>query len=562
MEYDQEDSTSSTYQSQMVHEIQSKYFPSDNLFPNEYFGSVHVDSDSYQPQGPNRYSEWKNGTSPYNVSLFQEMKSDNLARSRREHIKDAMKFVWNNYRKYAFGADELKPKSGEKDECWGGIGVTLVDALDTLILMGMDDEFKEATEWVSKNLDFDKNETVSLFETTIRSLGGLLSAYDWSKDAIFLEKAKDLGDRLVKAFDTAYVDGFPFNYINLRTGMTSPASWMKNKLLLAEVGTLALEFRDLSKHTGNETYAKKSQHIFEVLKEIQPDSGLFPKFLTSKDKHVQISGKEVSFGAMGDSFYEYELKVWLQGMRKEKMYRDMYDKSIQGLHDEKLKVSSNGLTYIFLDQKTQEMDHLSCFMGGLLALGAFTDPQGFESNRAQRDLKTSKALAYTCYQMYATMETGLSPEIMKFPLGIKGIQELRPISASDSYYLLRPETIETFFILTRVTGDPIYREWGKCCDCVMIFSFVCYSILTLLTKSLFCSGWEIFQNIEKYSKTKYGYGTVKNVQDKKKSFIDDKMESFFLGETLKYFYLLFDPESKVDLDKYVFNTEAHPLRIE
>lgn len=93
-----------------------------------------------------------------------------------------------------------------------------------------------------------------------------------------MKKAQDLGDRLVKAFDTAYVDGFPLNYINLKTGKTEFASWMRNKISLAEVGTLAVEFRDLSKHTGNETYAQKSEHIFEVLKEIQPDSGLFPKF--------------------------------------------------------------------------------------------------------------------------------------------------------------------------------------------------------------------------------------------------------------------------------------------
>lgn len=486
LEYDQQVSTSS-HPLRMAQQIQSKYFPSENLFPDEYFGFDYVDSDSYQPQGPNRYSEWKEGTSPYNVTLFQQMKSDDLARSRRKHVKEAMKFVWDNYRKYAWGADELKPISGKRHDCWGGIGVTLVDSLDTLILMGMDDEFKEATEWVAKNLDFDKNQTVSLFETTIRSLGGLLSAYDWSKDAVFLKKAQDLGDRLAKAFDTAYVDGFPMNYINLKTGKTEFASWMRNKILLAEVGTLALEFRDLSKHTGNETYAQKSEHIFEVLKEIQPDSGLFPKFLTSnKEKHVQLSGKEVSFGAMGDSFYEYELKVWLQGMRKEKMYRDMYDKSIQGLHDEKLKVSSNGLTYIFLDQRTQEMDHLSCFMGGLLALGAFTDPQGFESNRAQRDLKTSKALAFTCYQMYATMKSGLSPDVVKFPLNAKDVQELRPIAVNQAYYLLRPETIETFLILTRVTGDPIYREWGKCChDFLMLFfALLEYMVLTQLTKSL------------------------------------------------------------------------------
>lgn len=102
----------------MAQEIQSKYFPNENLFPNEYFGSDSIDSD-FQPQGPNRFSEWKEGNSPYNVTLFQQMKSDNLARSRRQHVKEAMTFVWDNYRTHAFGADELKPISGKRHEPWG-----------------------------------------------------------------------------------------------------------------------------------------------------------------------------------------------------------------------------------------------------------------------------------------------------------------------------------------------------------------------------------------------------------------------------------------------------------
>lgn len=443
--------------------IQNKYFSTENLFPDEYFGTTNIYSKSYQPKGPDRYSEWKDGNSPYNVTLFHQMKSDNLARSRREHIKEAMKFAWGNYKKYAYGADELKPVSGEKDECWGGISVTLVDSLDTLILMGMDEEFREARDWIAKNLDFDKDYVVSVFETTIRSLGGLLSAYDWSKDTIFLEKAKDIGNRLSKAFDETSTGGFPLGQINLKTGKTEHSKWLGNAMSLAGTGTLTLEFRDLSKHSGDDAYAKKSQHIFEVLKDLQPESGLFPKLLRKNlnSNTVKLSGHDISFGSMGDSFYEYELKIWLQGMKRETMYRDMYDKSIQGLHDEKLKTSSNGLTYLFLDQRVNEMDHLSCFMGGLLALGAFTDPKGFGSERAQRDLKTAKALAYTCYQMYAATETGLSPEVVRFPQGKNGIKELQPKSHRDSYYILRPETVETFFILHRITGDPIYREWGK-----------------------------------------------------------------------------------------------------
>jgi Glycosyl hydrolase family 47 len=178
-----------------------------------------------------------------------------------------------------------------------------------------------------------------------------------------------------------------------------------------------------------------------------------------------------------------------------------------------------------LDHK---MDHLVCFMGGSLALGAYTDPLGLQSTRAQRDLKTARALTYTCYQMYARMKTGIAPEFVQFHAGNDF-----SIGRGAPHYLLRPETVESFFILNQLTGDPIYREWG----------------------------WEVFQSIEKYCKTAIAYGALSNVQDTEQQ-PRDKMESFFLAETIKYLYLLQDPDTEIDvLNKHVFNTEAHPLRI-
>ena len=166
--------------------------------------------------------------------------------------------------------------------------------------------------------------------------------------------------------------------------------------------------------------------------------------------------------------------------------------------------------------------------GGLLALGAYTDPQGLDSARAQRDLKTGKALTYTCYQMYARMPTGISPEYIQVYEG-KDFD----IGPGAPHYLLRPEAMESFFVLYHLTGDPVYREWG----------------------------WEVFQAIERYCKTTVGYGQLHDVRQTA-SRPDDKMESFFLAETMKYMYLLMDPETPIDLlHKHVFNTEAHPVRI-
>lgn len=108
------------------------------------------------------------------------------------------------------------------------------------------------------------------------------------------------------------------------------------------------------------------------------------------------------------------------------------------------------------------------------------------------------------------------------------------LQPADAHNLQRPETIESLFYLYRLTGDRKYRDWG----------------------------WKIFQSFEKYSKLPEGYSSMNNVRNPGNVGLRNKMESFFLGETLKYLYLLFnDDMNDVPLDKFVFNTEAHPLPI-
>eukprot|EP00934_Nitzschia_sp_Nitz4_P000273 Nitzschia sp. Nitz4//scaffold84_size84139//40957//43015//NITZ4_005198-RA/size84139-augustus-gene-0.39-mRNA-1//1//CDS//3329559033//273//frame0 len=487
------------------------------------------DFSNFQPPGGGRFDEYKHGDSPYS---YKQGESDDLARSRRYHVKQAMQFAWKAYEQYAFGMDELKPVSMGGVNGWGGFGTTLVDSLDTLWLMGMKDEFQRARDWVQNSLDHNRDRMVSVFETTIRSLGGLLSAYDWSGDDAFLQQAHDLGKRLFVAVEKNEM-GIPYGQVNLANGAVHNIAWVGNMAMTAEFGTLQLEFRMLARLTGNHDFKTKVERPIELLRDMNPDHGLYPYLIrnTQKNAKPEFGNSKLTFGAMSDSFYEYLLKVWLQGGKTEPMYREMYDRAIQGMHDQLLQVSSpSGLVFIAdensgrLDQK---MDHLVCFMGGLLALGAYTDPQGLDSERAQRDLKSGKALTYTCYQMYARMATGISPEFIQFHEGNDF-----DVGAGAPHYLLRPEAVESFFVLYHLTGDPVYREWG----------------------------WEVFQAIERYCKTTAGYGQLRDVRNKGVH-PDDKMESFFLAETMKYLYLLFDPDTPIDLlNKHVFNTEAHPVR--
>ena len=156
----------------------------------------------------------------------------------------------------------------------------------------------------------------------------------------------------------------------------------------------------MAKETGYET---KSERVYEALRDIQSvNKGLFAIGI-NLNRPTEISHSKIAFGARGDSFYEYMLKIWIQGGKKEQMFRDMYDYAMDGLHEQLLlKTSFDGLTYIpekMSGGYNHQMDHLACFMGGTLALGAYTHPKGLHSPKAQRDLKTAKALTYTCYQM-------------------------------------------------------------------------------------------------------------------------------------------------------------------
>ena len=493
-------------------------------------------SRDYTVLGGSRFAEYTTGDSPYSYNAADIMaKSDELARARRAFVKNAMVRSWKAYTDYAWGMDEILPWSHSGNNNWGGgLAIVLVDSLDTLWLMGMKDEFYKARDWVRDNWNPKAvHQSVSVFETTIRDLGGLLAAYDWSGDKVFLDKAEDLGTRLLHCFDGSST-GLPFGMVDLKTGSKANLGWTGGSALVAEAGTLQVEFRYLAHATGKPEYAEKVEKAFKILKDIAPEDGLYPYAIDNNaaDGKARFTNDKVTFGAMGDSFYEYMLKVWVQGGRMEPMYREMYDLAIDSMHKQLLKFSTpSGLAYIadrnggVIDHK---MDHLVCFMGGALALGAYLDPLGLESERAQRDLKTGKALTYTCYQMYARMNTGISPEFIQFYEG-KDFQ----IGRGAPHYLLRPEAVESLFILSQLTGDPIYREWG----------------------------WEMFQSIEKYCRTDIAYGALSNVQDTNGR-PRDSMESFFLAETLKYFYLLFDPDTEVDiLHKHVFNTEAHPLRI-
>jgi len=174
---------------------------------------------------------------------------------------------YDDYHPIARKGNNLSPK--------GGIGYTIIDVLDTMQLMGLTEEFQRARTWLAEKHTFDRDDSFNTFETTIRVLAGLLSAYHLSdEDPLFLEKAVDLADRLLAAFDTK--SGLPLPMVNLHKKKGVGESYSASLLSTAEATTLQLEFRYLSHLTDNEEYWIKAEKVMQVVKDAKIELVLAP----------------------------------------------------------------------------------------------------------------------------------------------------------------------------------------------------------------------------------------------------------------------------------------------
>ncbi|XP_034274595.1 mannosyl-oligosaccharide 1,2-alpha-mannosidase IA [Pantherophis guttatus] len=453
--------------------------------------------------------------------------SDPAVQQKREKIKEMMKHAWDNYKHYAWGLNELKPisKQGHSSNLFGNIqGATIVDALDTLYIMEMKEEFKEAKEWVEKNLNFNVNAEISVFEVNIRFVGGLLSAYYLSGEEIFRKKAVELGEKLLPAFNTP--TGIPWALLNIKSGIGRNWPWASGgSSILAEFGTLHLEFIHLSYLSGNPLFAEKVMNIRKVLNRLDKPEGLYPNYLNPNSG--QWGQHHVSIGGLGDSFYEYLLKAWLMSDKSDEEAQQMYYNAVQSIETHLIRKSSNGLMYIaewkggLLEHK---MGHLTCFAGGMFVLGA----DGAPADQTGHHIELGAEIARTCHESYDRTGMKLGPEAFRFDGGVEAIATRQ----NEKYYILRPEVIETYMYMWRFTHDPKYRQWG----------------------------WEAVEALEKYCRVDGGYSGLRDVYSSRKSH-DDVQQSFFLSETLKYLYLLFSEDDILPFEHWVFNTEAHPLPI-
>lgn len=476
---------------------------------------------------PPRGSTGSSDFNMFNATVGED--PDPQVRTKRNKVKEMMLHAWNNYKLYAWGKNELKPisKRGHSGSIFGAydLGATIVDGLDTLYVMGLHKEFDEGRDWLARKFSLENvGNDLSVFETNIRFIGGFLTCYAFTGDRLFLEKAKYVADKLLPAFQTP--TGIPYALVNVNTGVSKNYGWASGgSSILSEFGTLHLEFAYLSDVTGDSVYRERVQTIRSVLKDLEKPKGLYPNYLNPK------TGKwgqhHMSLGALGDSFYEYLLKAWIQSGHEDEEAREMFDEAMQAINQYMIRTSPSGLTYVSdmkFERLEHKMDHLACFAGGLYGLGGTTRDNQYSA----RYLEIGEGLTNTCHESYVRTFTRLGPEAFRFNDGV----EAKALKSQEKYYILRPETFESYFVMWRLTHDQKYRDWG----------------------------WDAIQALEKHCKTPNGYSGLKNVYltDPQK---DDVQQSFFLAETLKYLYLLFSDDSLLPLDEWVFNTEAHPLPV-
>ncbi|XP_053679886.1 endoplasmic reticulum mannosyl-oligosaccharide 1,2-alpha-mannosidase [Anopheles nili] len=446
---------------------------------------------------------------------------------RQRAVVEAVLHSWKGYKEYAWGHDNLKPISmGYSD--WFGLGLTLVDTLDTLYIMDLQDEYDEARTWIDKYLKFDVNREVNLFEVTIRVVGGLLSAYHLSGDRMFLDKAIDLGNRLLPCFDSP--SGIPFSDVNIGSLAAHAPKWSPDSST-SEVTTIQLEFRDLSRSSDNPVFEKVASRVNVKIHELDKNEGLVPIFINANTGQFR-NFATVSLGARADSYYEYLLKQWLQtGKKNDDFLITDYQQSIRGVLNQLVRTTPNE-KHVYVGELLNgkdfkpKMDHLTCYLPGTLLLG-------YKNGMPKTHLRLATDLLETCYQTYMKQPTQLAPEISYFNVNGESETDIY-VKTNDAHNLLRPEFIESLYYFYAITGNRTYQDMG----------------------------WTIFEAFNRYTKVKNGYTSIGNVKNPLNTRPRDMMESFWLGETLKYFYLLFsDDRNEIDLDKYVFNSEAHLLPI-
>ncbi|KAJ9204530.1 CAZyme family GH47 [Paecilomyces variotii] len=479
-----------------------------------------------------------------------QRRQDAQASQRAEAVREAFQFAWNGYYRYAFPHDELHPVTNGYGDSRNGWGASAIDALSTALVMRLPDVVDDILNYVP-TIDYSTtSQEVSLFETTIRYLAGMLSGYDLLKGPLsdlatnpdtveaLLTQSKNLADVLKFAFDNP--TGIPYNNINI----TSKGNDGETTNGLATIGSLVLEWTHLSDLTGDQQYAELSQKGESYLLNPEPPSAEpFPGLVGSNvniDTGLFADG-DVSWGGGDDSFYEYLIKMYVYDPNRFSTYKDRWVAAAQSTmqHLKSSPASRPDVTFVATYSNGTlglNSQHLTCFDGGNFLLGgdvlAIPDFIDF-----------GLELVNGCHDTYIETATRIGPEQFGWdansvPADQQQFYERAGFYIESGAYILRPEVIESYYYAYRITGDPKYRDWA----------------------------WDAFVHINATCRANSGFSGITNVNAVGGGSKDDNQESFLFAEVMKYSYLIQagEDEWQVNADgknEWVFNTEAHPIKV-
>ena len=458
-------------------------------------------------------------------------------------VRNVTRTMYRAYMDSCMGRDEFEPTTNQCLD-WFNIGLTVLDSLDTLILMDLEPEYQQSRQWAADRLSFRKiDEKVSIFEIVIRAIGGLNSAYQLTNDTLWLNKSVELGEMLLQSFE---LDDLtcppPTVFIGDNIKSRTDQKEMDVISTPAEVGTLQLEFRTLSQLSGNPKFAKAVDKCQNVLVAAVPSSGLVPS-------HYDVSrnafyGSRICVGGGVDSFYEMLVKNWITWGKEDDALRDAYETAIAGIY-KNLARKRHGHVFIgeipsvVRGHVRDTMDHLACFLPGTLAIAAQHGLGGGLHGEGKHDyMPRARALTESCFAMTRGTRSGLAGEITDFH------SEVPKPKVGQDVSLLRPEIVEALYYMDKLdpkAGDK-YKEMGR----IMWKDMRRSAQVATKPDGVMSSTFNLL----------FSGGAQSH---------SDKLHSFVIAETYKYFYLLFDErppfEGPFPLDRWVYNTEAHPIRI-
>jgi mannosyl-oligosaccharide alpha-1,2-mannosidase len=421
-----------------------------------------------------------------------------------DEVRAEFRHAWDGYVRFAWGADEVKPVSGAPSDFFvpgHSFGLSIIEALDTLYVMGFDDELNRCVRWIRDHLDYDVDGDVQMFEAVIRMVGGLIAGYAATGERVLLDRARDLADRLLPCF-TKSPTGAPYRYANLRTGAVR-----EPRMNLAEIGSNILEFGDLTRLTGDPKYLAASKRAYAAVIAQRTPLNLLGTYF-DVEKGTFVDTRAVAPNPPVDSFYEYLWGGWQ--MLHDTDCRDWYRMLTDAIVKWQVDHVEGRLWFRQVDTQTgaplgTRQVELAAFYAELVAKGG------------------DRAIGEAYYDSWTWMSEryGIIPEVFDYASGA--------IEAPSNE--LRPEYANAAFDLWFLTGEQKYRD----------------------------TAYAHFENVRRYCRVANGYTIVDDMRPRP-MILGDLFPAYAFSENFKYFYLMFAESPRFDGAHYYLNTEGKVLR--